>query len=712
MRFTHRLILSFIVLVELALCQPDSLKPLRVDTAPVLDGLLDDPVWTNAPRVSGFKTFIPDFGKTIVEQTEVSMIYDYENLYFAFRCYDGEREKIKTSISSRDNIMSDDFICINLDALGDQQGLYGLYVNPNGIQADSRFAAGREDFSLDLVWFSAGRIDSLGYTVEVQVPLKSIRFAESDPVVMGVVFERTISRRSEHSSYPELDPAKGMAFLTQMKPMVYTGVRHYTLWELLPAFTIGQRYVRQQDELIRDEQLKDFSITTKYGITSNLILDGTINPDFSQVEADAGQVDINLRSSLYYPEKRSFFLEGREHYSVAATEMSDDPTIDPLRSILHTRTIADPILGLKVSGKVGDRNMISTLYAVDEILEPDRDARGRYMHFPMVRFKRALSGDGYIGSMYAAQEFRDGYNRVFGLDEQLRLGDASIFESSGFISWARPNTSEPLKVGHTLGLRYSYGSRDLEYGLSFREISDEFRADMGYLTRTGIVAVTGLVRPKIFPEGGFFQRLDPELYNAQTLDRFSNTWETYNHAATQILFGGSYTLRVKYSYSTEIFQQQKFQTGGIQLTARGQFTKQLFASASYRRSRAIYYDSLYQGKSSRFSASMVYQPSDQLQVEGSFIFSDFVRDADDQKIYEYPIRRFKLTYQLNQYVFVRGVAEYNEYRKELLTDFLASFTYVPGSVIHLGYGSFYAGNNQLLEMQRAFFFKTSYLWRM
>ena len=199
-----------------------TLKPLRVEVPPTLDGVLNDPSWSNAPRVSDFLTFAPDFGKKQEQKTEVFMTYDSENLYFAFRCYD-DPALVKTTVAARDNIRPDDWICINLDTFGDQQGLTALYVNPSGIQMDSRFAAGQEDFNADFVWYSGGKMADDGYVVEVQLPLKSIRYSDNETVTMTVFFERYISRRNEHGSYPPMDPKKGFAFLTQMSPMEYTG---------------------------------------------------------------------------------------------------------------------------------------------------------------------------------------------------------------------------------------------------------------------------------------------------------------------------------------------------------------------------------------------------------------------------------------------------------------------------------------------------------
>ena len=692
----------------------DSLRPLLVAIPPIIDGNLNEPFWKFTPHVSGFKTFAPDFDVVPKEQTDVALAYDRENLYFAFRCYD-DPGKIKASLSARDKMTQDDFICINLDAFDDQQGLTAFYVNPLGIQGDSRFSANIEDFSPDFVWFSAGKIDSVGYTVEVQLPLKSLRYTNDDPTVMGVILERFISRRSEHSSFPRLDPAKGFALLTEMYPLAYSGIDHYKLLEILPALTATRQDVRHGTALEREKQEGEISLTGKYGITSNLILDGTLNPDFSQVESDAGQVDINLRYSLFYPEKRPFFLEGQDNFNLGANANALDPTI------YYSRTIADPFMGAKLTGKLGTAGTIAALYAMDNVLEPDRPAMGRYIRVPVVRYKRTLSHDSYAGILYTGRELDRTYNRVLGYDEQYRVSDAGVLESNGFVSWAKDDPAGSSVDGNTFGVRFSSGTRNLEYNLNFREVSENFRADMGYLTRTGVVNFIGFVQPKIYPDSKFFQRIDLEFSPGLTKDRFSGLWETSDDLAFNLFFSGTWTFRTRLNYSTEIFGGERFQTSGVHSQLRAQVTKEAFVNLLYRRLRAVYYPAAEQGKSNVVNATLALQPSENFQAEGSFIYSDFYPDAVDVKLYDYPIMRLKLTLQVNQYLFFRAIGQYNDYRSELTGDLLASFTYIPGTAMYLGYGSIfdkvrwngtdYVASDRLLEMRRGLFLKMSYLWR-
>ena len=183
-RFLLVLLLALPLLGEGAPARP-RLKPFKTATPPILDGRLDEAVWAQAASVTDFETFIPDFGRKQAEKTTAYMAYDAQNLYFAFRCLD-RPDLIKAALTRRDDIASNDFVCINLDTFSDQQSLYAFYVSPAGVQGDSRFASNKEDFSVDLIWDSAARIDAEGWTVEMRIPLKSIRYLHRPVVEMAV----------------------------------------------------------------------------------------------------------------------------------------------------------------------------------------------------------------------------------------------------------------------------------------------------------------------------------------------------------------------------------------------------------------------------------------------------------------------------------------------------------------------------------------------
>ncbi|MFH1195758.1 MAG: DUF5916 domain-containing protein [bacterium] len=716
------LFLFFSFILGLDSFAQDALKPFKTPTPPIIDGELNDTFWQNSLTISGFKTFAPDFGHDATEKTLAYAAYDSDNLYFAFYCYDREPEKIKTSVNNRDNITSDDWVCINLDTFNDQQSLYAFYINPFGIQSDSRYSAGQEDFSSDFVWYSAGKIQNNGYSVEIHIPLKSIRYSETNPVIMSIFFERYISRFSEHASFPEFDAEKGFAFFQQMQQLEYNELNYNTLLEVIPAFTYSRKYnLNQAGNLEKHQDHGELSLTAKYGITSDLILDATYNPDFSQIESDAGQVDVNLRYALYYPEKRSFFLEGNEIYNVAATTSS---IVDPLSSLLHTRTIMDPLTGIKLSGKIGIKNTVAAMYAMDEQPDDLDDSLGNYSHFPILRYRRTLWDDSYIGAIYTGKELTKSFNRVGGIDGIFRLSESSLLEFNAILSRLKSTPDAESKNGHTWGMQYCNNTRDVQYEFSAKEISTDFNTETGYLTRNGILNFTGLLNPKFYPESSFFQRIELQAFTAQSQDKPSGMWETSNHVYAQVYFLGALAARIKYSYSTEIFTGNRYNTSGFDIHIGGLLSRLINLSVFYKIYNSINYLELYQGKSNLLNAIVILSPTENIESESSFIYNDFYRSSNSEHIYDYMIIREKLTYQLNKYLFFRGIVEYNDYWKTLLTDFLISFTYVPGTVIYLGYGSLYEKlhwndhshqteeYSKYKESMRGFFCKLSYLWRL
>jgi len=706
---------SFVGIFTFAGEDLETLIPHKTDIPPVLDGILDDPVWQKSPNETGFKTYHPDYGKDMPEDTVVYYAYDRENLYFAFRCYDSEPNKIKAAVTSRDNIRSDDWICINLDPFNDQQFLHVFYCNPLGIQGDSTFEGGKEDFSVDIVWYSAGKIDEEGYAIELRIPFKSLRFSHKDPVEMGIIFERMISRRSEAGTYPALDPKQGPNFLTQTRPLIFHDVKHYKLFEILPGATYSHRHAQKQGKLASEGGVSDISLTAKYGITSHLIFDGTVNPDFSQVEADAGQVDFNLRYALFFEEKRPFFLEGLEKFNFGGFHEGD-----PLSEVVHTRTIVDPLMGFKLNGRIGDKNTVAAIYAMDELPEEQPE---NYAHFGIFRYKRALANDSFIGGFYTGREREKGFNRVLGLDGQFRLNKSSLFGYHGFLSSTRTNKESQRTDGHALGLHYMYTTRDWVIMLGLQDISEDFQTETGYITRLGIIRFRSGFMRMFYPESGIIKRIDPIIHSTQILDKFSDLYETDNSFDLRFLLLRNSTIVLGYRYSNEVWLDKRFNTSWGRFIASSQITKQFSLSLRYYYQKKIrYIADPYQGGGNDVIASLEYLPSEKLHLELSFIYSDFIRDSDSQKEYDYTIIRSKNTFQLNKYLFFRIIVEHNSFRKQLMTDFLASFTYIPGTVIHIGYGSLYEkirweeGDyrpaDNFLETRRGFFFKASYLWRL
>jgi hypothetical protein len=716
-RFLLCLAVAVLLVPTSLLRAAEPLRPIRATSPPAIDGVLDDAVWQRAPSVTGFKTWMPDFGKPMTDETVAYYAYDSANLYFAFRALDSEPAKIKASMASRDTVSRDDWICINLDSFNDQQSLYGFYVNPLGIQMDSRYVSGREDFGFDLVWQSAGRVDERGFTIEVRIPFKSIRYQSREPVTMGVVLERFISRRKEDGTWPALDPKAGVNFLIQMNPIQFTGIKHYKLLEVLPDVTWARQQAASGGALASTSSGSDIGVSAKYGLTAQLTADGAWNPDFSQVEADAGQIDINRRAPLYFAEKRPFFLEGREALNLGGPSQSG-----PLESVFHTRTIADPLAGVKISGKLSANDTLASMYVADR-LPADSAGDQELVHVGVLRYKRALNQDSYVGGVYTAREHAAAYNRVAGVDGSLRVNRSAAFGFYALGSATRASDQSSADTGRALGVDFTHSTRRLEVVASGLDISTDFNTETGYTTRTGITKAGVSVSPRFYPSNPFVRRIVLTGAAYQARDAASGIRESSNLVSASFMLPGSATVAAQCAPSTEVYTGQRFGTTACTVSASAQVAKQLYAQGSVSEGQAIYYATdPFGGRSTLASATLIFQPSEQWSETLSATYANFEKRGSGERLYDYGIFRSRTTFQVSRYFVFRGIVEYNSFRRQLLTDFLASFTYIPGTVIHAGYGSLYektrwngeryVPSSSLAESRRGLFFKASYLWRL
>lgn len=700
--------------------KPEAVPVLDKAVAPpVIDGVLDDPAWTAGLKFDGFKTLKPDYGKDASQKTEGYIAYDAENFYFAFRCFDNEPSKVKAAMSKRDNVFQDDIVFINLDTFNDNQSAFVFILNPLGIQGDGILTVnGNVESSFDTVWYSKGRIDDLGWTVEARIPLQSIRFPGRNELTMRILFIRFFTRTSEQVSFPPLDPNQG-SLLGQAQPFRVSGLKYKRVVELLPAVTYGRTSEAAGGTFVRNKDLDigDLGLTGKVGLTSDLTLDGTVNPDFSQVEADAGQIDFNLRYALYYEEKRPFFLEGSDLWQFGGT-VEDGP----LAALVYTRTIVDPAFGFKLTGKITPRDTVAAIYARDNPLGESVDV---HPGITLARYKHSLKDDSFLGAFYTGRESGSSFNRVGGMDGRFRLNPTSTASFHLFGSFTKGPGGGDTNRDHALGLDYSFSNRNWALDVGYQDISKDFQVDTGYLSRTGLRRLSVFGMRMIYPKSGFFQRIEPFYWSYHLYDTIYGMWETYNLFTLRFRLPRNTMVRFDGVLADEIFAGKRFGTSGYGLQAESQLGKQVYVQTRIRHRGSIFYDPAdpYQGYGTMVSGAVIYQPMDQLDFTLSLSYEDFFRKTDGAKIYDYLIVRSRNTFQVNKYLFFRGIVEYNDFYKRITLDGLVSFTYIPGTVVHLGYGSAmeklewregmdrYEASARFHEMKRGFFFKVSYLWR-
>jgi len=704
--------------------QSDEAAPFlaKAETPPVIDGVLDDAAWAAGLKYDAFKTFKPDYGKDASQRTEAYVAYDAENFYFAFRCHDDEPSRVKAAVSKRDNIFQDDIVFINLDTFNDKQSAFVFMLNPLGIQGDGMLTtSGNVEVSYDAVWYSAGKIDEQGWSVEARIPLKSIRFPNRERLTMRILFIRFFTRTSEQVSFPELDPSYG-SLLGQAQPFQVAGLKYKRVAELLPAFTFGRTQEASEaseGRPVRNPEfdIDDVSLTGKLGITSDLTLDGTYNPDFSQVEADAGQIDFNQRYSLYYEEKRPFFLEGSELWQIGGLVEEG-----PVQSLVYTRSIVDPTFGFKLSGKVTPRDTVAAIYAQDNLPGDEVDV---HPVFTIARVKHSLRDDAYIGALYSGREAGEAYNRVGGLDGRFRLSQTQVASFHLFGSLTRNAGSETSDSDHALGLDYQFSNRKWVVDLGYQNISEDFRCDTGFVFRTGLSRISAFAMHSIYPKSKFWQKIEPFYWSYHLYDTIYDMWETANLVTLRFRLPRNTMVRFDTLLANEVYAGERFDRSGFGLQAESQLAKQLYFRLFGRRTGSVFYDPAepYQGYGTRAMATLRYQPIDQLDFSLTAQYTDLYRKLDKVKIYDYLILRSRNAFQINKYLFVRGIVEYNDFYKRVTLDGLVSFTYIPGTVVHLGYGSAlekvewdeglpgFVDSARFHEMKRGFFFKVSYLHR-
>src|SRR5215217_7247953 len=332
---------------------------------PVIDGKLDDEVWKDAVVLKDFYQIQPGDNLIPENRTEVRLGYDARFLYIAFHCFD-DPAKVRANIAKRDNIWDDDYVGILFDTFNDQRRAYEFDFNPLGVQADGIWTEGQgEDFSLDLVMESKGMVTSDGYTIEVAIPFKSLRYVAGKDKLWGIHFWRRTKRLNNAlDMWIPMDRDKN-SWLAQAGHLTgLEGISTERTLELIPSLTISETGKRKTalpfnaragtpdpGRFVNEPIDLDPGLTGKYTLTPTVTLDFTLNPDFAQVESDQLVVTANQRFPIFFEEKRPFFLEGIDIFSTQI-------------AAVHTRAIVDPDYAAKLTGKVG-RNTIGLLLASD-----------------------------------------------------------------------------------------------------------------------------------------------------------------------------------------------------------------------------------------------------------------------------------------------------------------------------------------------------------
>src|ERR1700686_1573091 len=522
-----------------AVIPPEKAKPIaipRFDKPPVIDGKLDDEVWKQAVVLKDFLQISPGDNIAPSRPTEMMMGYDARTFYMAFHCYD-EPDKVRATVAKRDDVFGEDNVRVFLDTFNDQRRAYVLGFNPFGVQQDGIMTEGSgTDFSVDVVMESKGVIPRDGWTLEVAIPFKSLRYEAGKGKLWGFNVWRNIDRFNDEIDSWIPNSRDISSQLSQEGHLTgLEGISTERTLEVIPSLTLSETGKRAHAlslaQLAANPTLldpgrtlnqpikADIGVTAKFSLTPTVTLDLAVNPDFAQVEADQTVVTANQRFPIFFEEKRPFFLEGIDIFKT------------PIQAV-HTRAIIDPDLAVKLSGKRGkntfglllasdnapgnfsqdERNNASTLPAIQRFL--DQNA-----YIGILRLKRDIGTGSNIGILLTSYNFIEKHNQLGGIDGRFKISKQKTFSfqvlgttsrrcfSEPALDTHRPGPSDGCFVGYSpipgnafspastrnyyrtgngLGYSFSYNrdGRHFYYGFNGNGQTRDYRADVGFTRRT------------------------------------------------------------------------------------------------------------------------------------------------------------------------------------------------------------------------------------
>jgi hypothetical protein len=716
----------------------------RFETAPTIDGKLDDDIWTTAAVFKDFYQTQPGDNIAPSRRTEVFAGYDSKFLYLAFHAYD-DPDKVFATLAKRDDIFNDDYVGVLLDTFNDQRRAYELFFNPFGIQADGIYAEGKEeDFSIDIVMQSKGQLTEDGYLVEVAIPFKSLRYEAGKDVLWGVHFQRVIKRfNDETDSWMPLSRDR-TGFLNQAGHLTgLEGLSTESTLEIIPSLTVSETGTRvatiPPDVLATDPTMLDFGrfvnepvkvdagLNVKYGINSKVILDFTLNPDFAQVEADETVVTANQRFPIFFEEKRPFFLEGIDIFQT------------PLQAV-HTRTIIDPDYAAKVTGKLG-RYTFGLMAASDnapgdfrgdERLDPDNFRFiDKNAYSAILRLKRDVGAESSIGFIGTTYNFIEKHNHVGGFDGQFRLNPQTIFSFQLLGTNSRrfffnPQTGNfDYRTGNGFGYYWNYnrGGRHLSYSFNGSGRTQDYRADLGFTRRINtnredfVISYQSEPNPKgkliswryshnagiNFDWQGRSQAANNTSTFTLNLQRQSSLQFGYSHGYERLFeteFGpvGTFVDHSERSsprdtviVNAETTPSERFSIGLAFNYIWHSFDFDLGAGPKFPRVSPPALEDPFApldpgpGKELRANLNLTYQPTNALRVDFDYTKNRLARDDTGLVAFDDNIYAIRSTYQFSRFTFVRARIDYDTLESNVRGQFLFGWTPNPGTSFYVGY---------------------------
>jgi hypothetical protein len=722
-----------------------TVSALRIADGPRLDGRLDDEVWQSAARITGFVQQRPLDGAPATEQTEVYVAYDSGSLYIGVYAHYSDAGLIRANRVDRDQTTLDDRITLYIDPFLDQQRAFLFSVNGYGVQGDAIVGArdrgagrarGRRgggggsgggtagsvaptgDPSWDALFDSAGVLVADGWTAEIAIPFKSLRYPqrEADEAHRwGFQIVRTIESKDESNVWAPL--SRDVAgFLPQMG--VLEGMEGLSLsrnLEIMPTVTTVQAGSRDTTGQFIDGNNAEGGANIKYGVTSNLTFDFTYNPDFSQIETDRPQIEVNQRFPINFPELRPFFLEGQELFNIRG----------PV-TLVQTRTIVDPKYGAKLTGKLG-RTALALVYANDEapgkVEDRDDPAFGKAAQVMLARLRYDLYSESHLGVLVTDREFLDGHSRVGGVDGALRVG--STHQLSFFAMGTSNRDLDAVeRNGHIIEANLRKQGRNLSYFVAHYQIDPDFQTDSGFVRRVDQKNTTSRMSYRWWPES-WIVNWGPEVRYSRNYDFDGTLQDERMGLSMDARFARNIDFNASANREMERFREidfwkTRFTVGGNVRTSR----RVSFGGEIESGDQVLFEDSPYLGSGTDFQLNMTLRPTSRLQSEITLDTSRFtdVRRGIEEEIFNVRIWRAFTTYQFTSRLLLRNIMEYNTFDKRLLANVLGTYRVNAGTVFFAGYDARYDQGNRfdeqlfpstrLLRTNHAIFMKLQYLFRL
>ena len=682
---------------------------------PKIDGILDNALWEQGLVIEGFTQFEPLEGSVPSEKTKVFLGYDENNLYIAFRCFDSDPNAIRAGLTQRDKATADDEVTIYLDTFNDKKRAFVFQVNPCGIQTDGIFTEGgrrrgggfdRFDRNWDTYFLADAHIDNKGYTVEMSIPFKSLRFPNTNTQKWGLKIVRSVRRKNEEIYWPP--HTRGVnGFLIQAGTLEMNGfIKKGKNIEIMPFFTGLKQSGYKFDPKA--------GLNFKWGITSDMTFDTTLNPDFSQVEADMPQIDVNQRYPLYYPEKRPFFLEGKDYY--------DTPF-----EIVYTRKIVNPQWGFKLTGKtkgttIGLLSSLDKSSAGIEIPNAPYDFSDKmYQGLTNVfRLKKDLFSESYIGVIATDKEMgtswgnlTSDYNRVAGVDGLFKFLNYNSF-SFQLVGSATKVGAEKTDLVPAYALGFRHNSKHLQLSADWTSIPPDFEASLGFLRRKDIRLFSTRAGCAFLPQNDLIISIRPSLEYRRIYD-FTNTLTDDEYSATLFISGWRQShIWASYSSGLERYNGVDFHLQQFRASVGSEPFSWLRGNIEFSVGDGIYYsDDPYLGYETGVGATVTLRPFSNLSVLYEFQNNNFYKQKGGENVYKINILSQRINYQLSRLFSLRLITDCNDYDKELYFSFLFRYEYRPGTIFYLGVDDNQAKdeNGIFRGTGRYYFIKFSYWWR-